>query len=145
MDTAEQTLALIAALAADPEAASDPGTLVHADELRTGRGRLRMFIGADHGAGISYFFVDNEPGQGPGLHRHPYSETWFVLAGEAEIRLGDRVFRAREGDTTTVRPGQWHGFTNVGEGRLRVLCIHASDRIIQEWADEPGVLDIPTL
>ena len=68
-----------------------------------------------------------------------------MLAGEAEIRLGEEVFRAREGDTTTVRAGQWHGFTNVGDGRLRVLCIHASDRIIQEWADEPGVLDIPTL
>ena len=40
--------------------------------------------------------------------------------------------------------GTRHGFTNVGTGRLRILCLHASDRIIQEWRDAPGELDIPT-
>ena len=43
-----------------------------------------------------------------------------------------------------MRSEAWHGFKNCGTGRLRVLCIHASDRIIQEWQDAPGVLDIPS-
>jgi quercetin dioxygenase-like cupin family protein len=118
--------------------------IVRADELRRGASRTRTFVGAEHGAGVSYFFVDNEPGQGPDIHRHPYPETWVLLEGEARITIDDTVLHAVAGDTATAPAGAWHGFKNSGTGRLRVLCIHASDRIIQEWRDAPGVLDIPT-
>jgi quercetin dioxygenase-like cupin family protein len=40
------------------------------------------FEGESHGSGVSFFLVNNEPGQGPDLHRHPYSETWIVRAEE---------------------------------------------------------------
>ena len=118
--------------------------IVAASELRVGTGRTRMFVGIEHGAGVSYFFVDNEPGEGPDIHRHPYPETWLVLEGEARITIGDQVLRAVAGDTATAPADTWHGFKNSGTARLRILCIHASDRIIQEWQDAPGVLDIPT-
>ena len=117
--------------------------IVHAAELGIGTGRTRRFIGAEHASGVSYFFVDNEPGQGPDIHRHPYAETWVLLEGEARITIGDDVLHAVAGDTATAPAGAWHGFKNSGTGRLRVLCIHASDRIIQEWKDAPGELDIP--
>lgn len=110
--------------------------LVPAEALRIGTGRTRRFVGREYGAGISYFFVDNDPGEGPGLHWHPYTETWVVLEGTARITIGDRQLVASAGDTATVPAGVWHGFTNAGDGRLRVLCIHASDTIIQTWADE---------
>ena len=125
-----------------PTAAPTP-PIVHAAELGIGTGRTRRFIGAEHAASVSYFFVDNEPGQGPDIHRHPYAETWVVLEGEARISIGDDVLHAVAGDTATAPAGSWHGFKNSGHGRLRVLCIHASDRIIQEWKDAPGELDIP--
>ncbi|MBW9109007.1 cupin domain-containing protein [Microbacterium trichothecenolyticum] len=118
--------------------------IVHADDTRVGTGTLRRFIGAEHGAGVSYFFVDNEPGQGPDIHRHPYPETWVLLEGEARITIDGETLHAVAGDTATAPAGAWHGFKNCGAGRLRVLCIHASDRIIQEWQDAPGVLDIPS-
>ncbi|GAA2042256.1 hypothetical protein GCM10009819_30780 [Agromyces tropicus] len=114
----------------------DGAGIVPADALRIGTGRTRRFVGLDHGAGISYFFVDNEPGEGPGLHWHPYSETWVVLEGTAEITMGDRRLVAGPGDTATVPAGVWHRFENVGDGRLKVLCIHASPVIVQTWADE---------
>ena len=63
--------------------------IVRADELRRGASRTRTFVGAEHGAGVSYFFVDNEPGQGPDIHRHPYPETWVLLEGEARITIDD--------------------------------------------------------
>lgn len=118
--------------------------VVPGDQLVVGTGRTRRFIGREHGAGISYFFVDNDPGQGPGLHRHPYPETWVVIDGNARITIGDTVLEAVAGDTATVVADCWHGFINSGTGRLRILCIHASDQIIQEWQDQPGVLDIPS-
>jgi mannose-6-phosphate isomerase-like protein (cupin superfamily) len=110
--------------------------LITAESLVIGTGRTRRFIGREHGAGISYFFVDNEPGEGPDLHWHPYTETWFVIEGTARITIGDHQLMATAGDTATVPTGVWHGFKNAGEGRLRILCIHASDVIIQTWADE---------
>lgn len=119
-------------------------TIVPAAALGIGSGRTKMFVGAEHGAGVSYFFVDNEPGEGPDLHRHPYPETWVVLEGEARITIGGHTVRAVAGDTATAPQGEWHGFKNCGTTRLRILCIHASDRIIQEWKDAPGVLDTPS-
>jgi len=117
--------------------------IVPAADLVVGTGRTRRFIGAEHAAAVSYFFVDNAPGEGPGLHLHPYPETWIVLEGEARITIGDDVLHAVAGDTATGPASVWHGFKNCGTGRLRILGIHASDRIIQEWKDAPGVLDIP--
>lgn len=110
-------------------------TVVSGDSLRLGDGRTRRFVGREHGAGISYFSVDNEPGEGPGLHWHPYPETWVVIEGTPRFTVGDHTFEAREGDTATVPTGVWHRFTNVGTGRLRMLCIHASDVIVQTWAE----------
>jgi quercetin dioxygenase-like cupin family protein len=112
-----------------------PPAIVPAESLIIGTGRTRRFVGRDHGAGLSYFFVDNEPGQGPDLHWHPYTETWVVIEGTARITIGDTTLVATEGDTATVAAGVWHGFKNAGEGRLRVLCMHASPVIIQTWAE----------
>ncbi len=118
------------------EAPAGSDAVVPAAALLIGTRRTRRFVGREHGAGISYFFVDNEPGEGPGLHWHPYTETWVVLDGTAEITIGDRSLIARAGDTVTGPAGVWHRFENVGEDRLRVLCIHASDVIIQTWAED---------
>lgn len=119
--------------------------LISAEALRIGSGRTRRFVGREHGAGLSYFFVDNDPGQGPELHRHPYTETWIVLEGEADVTIGDRVLQATAGDTVTAPLWTWHRFVNCGTSRLRIVCMHASPVIIQEWWDSRGALDIPSL
>ncbi len=108
---------------------------VPAHRLRVGESRTLRFEGRDHGSGISFFLVDNDPGTGPGLHRHPYTETWTVLEGEATITIGEHRLVATTGDTAVVQPGVWHGFTNTGTGRLRMVCVHASDVMVQEWLD----------
>ena len=106
--------------------------VIPAEDLRVTGSRTLRFEGVDHGSGISFFLVTNEPGQGPGLHRHPYSETWTVLEGQATITVGDEQVVARAGDTAVVGPHVWHGFTNTGSGTLRVMCVHASPTMIQE-------------
>ncbi|WP_217181151.1 cupin domain-containing protein [Streptomyces sp. AC495_CC817] len=113
-----------------------PAAVVHDDEIRIGTGRSRRFEGAEHGADVSYFYVENQPGEGPGLHWHPYSETWVVLEGVVRIARGDETFVAEAGDTATVAAHVPHGFTNVGTGVLRILCIHASAIMIQAFLDE---------
>ncbi|MGI5192025.1 cupin domain-containing protein [Promicromonospora sp. CA-289599] len=121
--------AAAAATAAAPAA-------IPADDIRIGESRTLRFEGARYGSNVSFFLVTSDPGQGPGLHRHPYDETWSVLEGEATIVVGDRTFVARAGDTAVAPADTWHRFTNTGAGTLRIVCIHASAVMIQENASE---------
>lgn len=113
-----------------------PAGVVAAAEIGIGTGLSRRFVGAEHQADVSYFYVENAPGEGPGLHWHPYSETWIVLEGCARITRGAETFDATAGDTATVAAHVPHRFVNAGEGTLRILCIHASATIIQTFLDE---------
>lgn len=110
-----------------------PTGIVPAAGIRIGNGRSRKFVGAEHGAEVSYFYVENQPGEGPGLHWHPYPETWVVLEGTARITIGEESFTARAGDTATGPAFVPHAFTNVGDGTLRIIGIHASATIIQTF------------
>jgi mannose-6-phosphate isomerase-like protein (cupin superfamily) len=127
-----------AAITATSTATSTAATpaAIPADDIRIGDSRTLRFEGAQYGSNVSFFLVTSDPGQGPGLHRHPYDETWSVLEGEATIVVGDRTFVARAGDTAVAPADTWHRFTNTGSGTLRIVCIHASAVMIQENASE---------
>ena len=107
-------------------------TVIPADSLRMSGSRILRFEGKDHGSGVSFYLVANDPHQGPDDHRHPYTETWTVLEGEAAIRIADEAIVAGTGDTVVVQPDTWHGFSNTGSSVLRIMCIHASPVMIQE-------------
>ena len=123
----------------DTAIGTDTAAVVPADAIALPGSRTLRFEGRDHGSGISFFLVDNAPGQGADPHRQPCGETWTVLDGEATTTVGDRVVVARTGDTVVVGPDTWHGFTctctGTGTGRLRMMCVHASAEIVQEWRD----------
>lgn len=113
-----------------------PHGVVAGADIRIGAGRSRKFVGDEHGADVSYFYVENQPGEGPGMHWHPYSETWVVLEGTARVTIGEETFDAEVGDTATGPAYVPHCFTNVGDGLLRIIGIHASATIIQTFLDE---------
>ena len=98
---------------------------------RTSGGTL-AFEGEPHGSGVSFFLVYNEPGAGPDLHRHPYSETWIVRSGAARFTADGEDIDAGPGDILIVGPHTPHKFKNTGSERLDIVCIHASPRMIQE-------------
>ncbi len=110
-------------------------SVIRRTEPRPGQSRTLRFEGEAHGSGVSFFLVDNDPGQGPAMHVHPYSETWIIREGEAEFTVGDDKMRASAGDIVVVGAETPHGFRNVGSGRLEIVCIHASERIVQRWLD----------
>jgi mannose-6-phosphate isomerase-like protein (cupin superfamily) len=111
-------------------------TVVQERDLRTGRSKTSTFEGKDHMSGVSFFHVDNEPGQGPEVHTHPYSETFIVLSGEAVITVDGEEIEDRKGDIVVAGAGAPHRFRNSGSGRLDIMCIHASPRFETEWLDE---------
>jgi mannose-6-phosphate isomerase-like protein (cupin superfamily) len=101
-------------------------------EIEPSPGGTVTFEGETHGSGVSFFLVDNVPGAGPDLHKHPYSETWVVRSGTARFTADGEEIEAGPGDILVVGSETPHKFKNAGAGRLEIVCIHASPRMIQE-------------
>lgn len=106
--------------------------LIRSGELKPSPGGTVTFEGGAYGSGVSLFLVNNEPGAGPDLHKHPYSETWVVRSGRARLTADGDDFEAGPGDMAVVGPETPHKFKNIGTERLEIICIHASSRMIQE-------------
>jgi mannose-6-phosphate isomerase-like protein (cupin superfamily) len=105
-------------------------------ELEPSPGGTVTFEGDAYGSGVSLFLVNNEPGAGPDLHRHPYSETWIVRSGKARITADGQDTEAGPGDVVVAGSGTPHKFKNIGTDRLDIVCIHSSPRFITEWLEE---------
>jgi quercetin dioxygenase-like cupin family protein len=57
-----------------------------------------------------------------GLHVHRVQEeTFYVIEGECEWRIGDKMIRAAPGTFVFIPPGVAHNITNVSEKPARVL------------------------
>jgi mannose-6-phosphate isomerase-like protein (cupin superfamily) len=106
--------------------------VIRAGELPPTPGGTVKFEGEAYGSEVSFFLVNNEPGAGPDLHRHPYSETWIVRSGKARITADGEDVEASAGDIVVVTAQTPHKFKNIGTTRLDIICIHASPRMIQE-------------
>ena len=92
-------------------------------------------VGADHGATTCIILDESDPGGGPRLHRHPYDETWVVVAGTLTFTAGDDELAALAGDIVVVPPGVPHKFRNEGPERSRLVCIHANPTFVTEWLE----------
>jgi quercetin dioxygenase-like cupin family protein len=76
--------------------------VIRAGEQQRSTGGTLTFEGEPYGSGVSFFLVDNEPGEGPDLHKHPYSETWIVRSGKARITADGEDIEAGPGDIAVV-------------------------------------------
>ena len=107
--------------------------ILHDTDPRQKADGVTRFEGQPYGAGVSFFLLNVEPGRGPALHTHPYPETWIIREGRALMTVGDKQVLAGPGDIVVVGPETPHCFRNIGDGQLDIICIHANDRMIQEW------------
>lgn len=119
---------------------SPPAPLTAATSLRVRRDDLpgppeaHRFIGAHHGGlPISLFLVDDRPGAGPLLHRHPYAEVFVIHDGEARFEIDDLRLSATAGDILIAPAMSAHRFTNTGNADLRVTAIHTAPEMDTEW------------
>ena len=107
-------------------------SIIRPDEQeRTPTGTVR-WEGETSGSGVSLFLVHNQPGEGPDLHRHPYSETWIVRGGRALFTADGQELEAGPGDIIVVTTETPHMFKSLGPERLDMICIHDSPTMIQE-------------
>jgi mannose-6-phosphate isomerase-like protein (cupin superfamily) len=110
--------------------------VLRASEQQRSPGGTLTFEGEPYGSGVSFFLVNNQPGEGPDLHRHPYPETWIVRSGRARFTADGEDVEVGPGDIAVVTSETPHKFKNIGSDRLDIVCIHASPRIIQVELEE---------
>ncbi len=104
--------------------------VIKPNELPSGNVR-----GVEHGASISLIIDHSDSGGGPRLHRHPYDETWVVIAGDLAFQSGEEQLDAGPGDIVIVLPETPHKFVNRGPGRAHLVCIHANPTFETEWLE----------
>jgi quercetin dioxygenase-like cupin family protein len=91
---------------------------------------IGRFEGRDHGSSVSFFVGSFPPGTGPGLHRHPYDETFIVEAGNATFTIAGETVELAAGQIEVVPAGTPHKFVS-GEG-FRLISITPADHMMQE-------------
>lgn len=80
------------------------------------------------------------PGAKTQAHFHPRTEEiYYILAGEARMRLGDEVRQVGPGDAIAIPPREPHQITNTGSEPLVFLCCcapayeHADTVMVEGW------------
>lgn len=72
--------------------------------------------------GVSWYQV--APGDRCTVHVHEgKAETWFFIAGQAEVVRGDERLRVSAGDAVHTPSGIPHGFTVIGTQPVRFVNI----------------------
>jgi quercetin dioxygenase-like cupin family protein len=105
--------------------------VIRMDDIRPGGSGTPRFEGHAHGSSVSFFVTNAVEGAGPGPHRHPYEETFVVLAGSATFTVDGEAIEAAAGTIVVVPAGAVHGFA-AGPDGMRSVNIHGNDRMIQE-------------
>ena len=78
----------------------------------------RTFEGGKHGpCTVSFFLVNNRPGEGPNLHRHAYDETFIILEGHVLVRVGDESLEGGPGDIVIGPAGTRTDSPTAGRAR----------------------------
>ena len=111
-------------------------TVVNKEELQNYESSSE-FEGYLHGdTEVSFILVDMQPGKGVRLHKHPYQEIFIIQEGTATYVVGTTTLEARAGQIIIVPADTPHKFVNSGEGKLRQVDIHLSQRFITEWLED---------
>jgi mannose-6-phosphate isomerase-like protein (cupin superfamily) len=94
------------------------------------------FQGGEHGdIPISFFWLFTLPGRGPGLHVHPYAETFIMQQGQATFTIGDETLEVEGGEIVIALANTPHQFKNSGEKPLQMVSIHPSKQVIQTFLE----------
>src|SRR5919199_698976 len=104
------------------------GSLVHrpsdAGALYLGPADYYRFLVTGEETGGAYFAMEAivPPGGGPPPHIHRNEdETFYVVEGTCDIRLGDEWVTAGVGDFVNIPRGAVHCFHNSGEAPMRMI------------------------
>ena len=98
-----------------------------------------FLVTGEHAQGASVFEFTAAPHFDVGAHVHQsIEEFYYVLEGEFELRVGDRVMRGGPGTFMFVPKGAPHAFSNPGSTPAKTLLIVSPpghERYFEELAE----------
>ena len=109
--------------------------IVSTGQWLPGDNNVATIEGKAHGAKVTVLLEHMPAGSGPKLHWHPYGETWVVVEGRIAFSDGKETREAGPGDVIYVAPNEHHKFPVLGEGRIKMICIHQSDEFVTHWLE----------
>lgn len=80
-----------------------------------------------------------DPGRGAPTHLHSCEEVLTVIAGHAEVWLGEEKVKLTPGHSLLIPAGRKHGFRNIGEGTLHMQAILAEPIFEASFDDQKEV------
>ncbi len=99
-------------------------------------------VKSEHAEGVSCTEWLAAPGFDTGLHVHErLEETWYILDGHLEFRLGEETFEASAGACVFVPPSVSHAFANRSKTATKFLLMTSPsthDRYFLELAEILG-------
>jgi mannose-6-phosphate isomerase-like protein (cupin superfamily) len=108
--------------------AMDSGKVVRLEDvvpITYGGGEETRFLlrGSDTSGRSSFYEVRMPAQEGSVWHvHHDTDESFYVLEGEFEIKVGDEIHKAPAGTMVHGPRGVWHSFFNVGSTTGLMLC-----------------------
>jgi len=85
---------------------------------------IRWLISRDDGApNFSMRLFEIDPGGRTPLHSHPWEHEVFILEGMCKLVVGEDERIIGPGYAIYVPPNLKHSFINVGEEKLRFICL----------------------
>lgn len=85
------------------------------------------------GTGYTIKEIEVHPGEVLSLQSHEHrSEHWIVVAGVAEVTVGDMVATKRVNDTAFIPVGTRHRIANVGDTPLRFIEVLTGERLDED-------------
>ena len=85
---------------------------------------VRWLISKDDGApNFSMRFFEVDTGGRPPIHSHPWEHEVFILEGRCKLIAGEDERIIGSGYAVYIPPDLKHGFINVGNGKLRFICL----------------------
>lgn len=113
------------------EAGSDPLIVRPGEGRRSGGTSSTGRVKVDFADSRSFAIVESAPPAGmlgPPRHVHDeFDEAWYVLEGETEFSIGDRVELCGAGTLAFAPRGVAHGFRNPGPRHARVLVVMTAE------------------
>ena len=75
------------------------------------------------GENVMMVWTQSEPGCHAQGHAHPHEQAFWILKGEMDVRLGDKITKCVEGDVILIPPNQEHEmWCPKGTEFMSVLC-----------------------
>ncbi len=110
--------------------------------------RVSVLASAEQTGSVEIFLQAGAEGAGPPPHTHAWDEAYFVLDGQIDVLMGDRVQTLSKGDFVFIPGGTPHNFQMKTAG-TRFLSMNSgggASHFFRELDREVGAtMDIPKI